>query len=102
MILSFRTDKPGQTGQTQIRLLSGSTLFAILSASFVLITLMVEPHSSNFRVITTNFLGVRICRKITVIYLCRPHTCDTSLIFRELPEMSRKISSKIYHFLPKF
>ena len=24
---------------------------------------MVEPHSSNFRVITTNFLGVRIFRK---------------------------------------
>ena len=28
---------------------------------------MVEPHSSNFRVITTNFLGVRIVRKFTVI-----------------------------------
>ena len=27
---------------------------------------MVEPHSSNFRVITTNFLGVRIFRKFTV------------------------------------
>ena len=27
---------------------------------------MVEPHSSNFRVITTNFLGVRLCRKFTV------------------------------------
>ena len=27
---------------------------------------MVEPHSSNFRVITTNILGVRIFRKITV------------------------------------
>ena len=30
------------------------------------------------------------------------HTCDTSLIFRELPEMSHKISSKTYHFLSKF
>ena len=28
---------------------------------------MVEPHSSNFRVITTNFLGVRIFRKFTVV-----------------------------------
>ena len=28
---------------------------------------MVEPHSSNFRVITTNFLGVRIIRKFTVL-----------------------------------
>ena len=27
---------------------------------------MVEPHSSNFRVITTIFLGVRIFRKFTV------------------------------------
>ena len=26
----------------------------------------VEPHSLNFRVITTNFLGVRIFRKFTV------------------------------------
>ena len=50
MILSFRTDMPGQTVQTQIRLLleersdqglavwSGSALFAIPSASFGLIT----------------------------------------------------------------
>ena len=29
--------------------------------------LMIEPHSSNFRVITTNFFGVRIFRKFTVI-----------------------------------
>ena len=27
---------------------------------------MVEPQSSNFRVITTNFLGARIFRKFTV------------------------------------
>ena len=47
MILSFRTDMSGQTVQTQIRLLlkakgavwSGSTLFAIPSASFGLITI---------------------------------------------------------------
>ena len=30
---------------------------------------MVEPHSSNFRLITTNFLGVRIFRKFTVIWI---------------------------------
>ena len=28
---------------------------------------MVEPHSSNFRVITTNFFGVRIFRKFAVL-----------------------------------
>ena len=38
MILSFRTDRPGQTVQTQIRLLLESTLFAIPSASFGLIS----------------------------------------------------------------
>ena len=30
---------------------------------------MVEPHSSNFRVITTNILGVRIFRTFTVVAL---------------------------------
>ena len=40
MILSFWTDIPGQTVQTQIGAVwSGSTLFAIPSASFGLITL---------------------------------------------------------------
>ena len=29
---------------------------------------MVEPHSSNFRVIITIFLGGRILRKFTVLY----------------------------------
>ena len=36
---------------------------------------MVEPHSSNFRVITTNFLCVRIFRKITV-YHCKQTRCS--------------------------
>ena len=30
---------------------------------------MVEPHSSNFRAIITNFLGVRILRKFTVNWI---------------------------------
>ena len=42
-VLSFRTDRPGQTVQTQVRQLgpvwSGSTLFAIPSASFGCITI---------------------------------------------------------------
>ena len=32
---------------------------------------MVEQHSSNFRVITTNVLGVRIFRKFTVCCLAK-------------------------------
>ena len=49
---------------------------------------MVEPHSSNFRVITTNSLGVRIFRKFTV---CR----DGSRGSREgfLESWTRNISS---------
>ena len=39
MILSFRTDMPGQTVQTQISSSLRSTLFAILSELFELITL---------------------------------------------------------------
>ena len=65
MILSFRTDRSEQTVQTQIRLLleeqSDQGLHCL---PFRLHRLdshsMVEPHSSNFRVITTNVLGVRI------------------------------------------
>ena len=40
-----------------------------------------------------------------ILALCKfssIYTCDTCFIFRELPEMSHKISSKTYHFLPKF
>ena len=33
---------------------------------------MVEPHSSNFGMITANFLGVRIFRKFTVNKLFLP------------------------------
>ena len=51
MFLSFRTDRSGQTVQTQTRLLlavwSGSTLFAIPSASFGCITLR-ESHLIHF------------------------------------------------------
>ena len=40
---------------------------------------MVEPHSSNFRVITTNILGVRIFRKFTVLirFKCESEELDT-------------------------
>ena len=40
---------------------------------------MVEPHSSNFRVITTNFLGVRIFRKFTVVYPSSWCSLDSSV-----------------------
>ena len=63
---------PGQTVQTQIRLLleeqSDQGLHCLPFRLHCLDSLlyMVEPHSSNFRVITTNILGVRIFRKFMV------------------------------------
>ena len=54
MFLSFRTDRSGQTVNSQIRLLldPGSTLFAMPSLSFWAHYSMVEPLCSNFRIIT--------------------------------------------------
>ena len=34
---------------------------------------MVEPHTSNFRVIITNFLSVQKLRIITVMHIIKPH-----------------------------
>ena len=69
MILSFRTDLPGQTVQTQIRLEEQPDQ-GLQCLPFHLIICnyysMVEQHSSHFRVITTNILGFRIFRKFTV------------------------------------
>ena len=67
MILSFQTDMPGQTMQTPslIRVYTICHSVCIVWTHFS----MVEPHSPNFRVITTNVLGVRIFRKFTVV-LC--------------------------------
>ena len=59
----------GQTVQTQIRLLleeQSDQGLHCLPFRLHRFDSMVEPHSSHFRVITTNFLGVRIFRKVTV------------------------------------
>ena len=67
MILSFRTDRPGQTVQTQIRLLLVRVYTVCHSVCIVWTHYsMVEPHSSNLKVIKTNFWGVRIFRKFMV------------------------------------
>ena len=64
---------PGQTVQTQIRLLlqeQSDQVFTVCHSICIVWThcSMVEPHSSNFRVITSKFLGVRIFRKFTVSF----------------------------------
>ena len=66
MILSFRTDMPGQTVQTQIRLLLEEDTVCHSVCIVWTHYAMEEPHSTHFRVITTNFLGVRIFRKFMV------------------------------------
>ena len=49
---------------------------------------MVEPHSSNFRVIRTNFLGVRILRIFTVLFCCLVVTCDHPPVVDNTTEVS--------------
>ena len=69
MILSFRTDRPGQTVQTQIRLLLQEQsdqglhclqfhlhlLEALLYGKASLFKSMVKPRCSNFRMATAKF-----------------------------------------------
>ena len=65
MILSFWTGRPGQTVQTQSSLIRVYTVCHSICIVWTHYS-QVEPHSSNFRVTTTNVLGVRIFRKFTV------------------------------------
>ena len=72
MILSFRTDMPAHTVQPQIRLLLEEQSDQGLHCSPFRLHhwihySMEEPHSSNFKVITTKFLGVRTVRKFTAL-----------------------------------
>ena len=68
MILTFRTIMPEQTVQTQIRLLR---VYTVCHSVCIIWTpySIVEPHNSNYRVISTNLLGVRIFREFTVMYV---------------------------------
>ena len=66
MILSFRTDMPGQTVQTQIRQ-SDQGLHCLPFSLHRLDSLLYGRATwFIFRVITTNFLGVRIFWKFMV------------------------------------
>ena len=74
MILSFRTDRSGQTVQTQIRLLleeqSDQGLHCLQFRLYLLVHYSsVKPSCSNFRVIAANFLGFRIFKIFTVYHL---------------------------------
>ena len=73
MVLSFRTDMPGQTVQTQIRLLLeeeqsdlGLHYFNSVCIFWVHYSL-VKPSCSNVRLIRANVLGVGIFRIFMVI-----------------------------------
>ena len=71
MILSFRTDRPEQTVQTQIRLLlkeqsDQGLRFCHSVCIFKTHFSLVKQFISNFRIITTIFEDVQICMIITV------------------------------------
>ena len=69
---------------------------------------MVQPYSSNFRVITTNFLGVRIFRKFTVVNkvllsmpihpLTIPHACTFSSGINFSGITLSRYHLKLWHF----
>ena len=74
MILSFRTDRSGQTAQTQIRLLlmeqSDQGLHCLLFSADLLDKFSMEtPFCLNFRVIAAKFSGVRKFRNFTVPFV---------------------------------
>ena len=80
MVLSFQTECPGKQCRTRSDCSKRSSLIRVYtvchSVCFVSTHYsMVEPHTSNFRVITTNFLGVRIFRKFTVIRIISECWC---------------------------
>ena len=71
MILSFQTDRPGQTRQTQIRLLLQEQFdqgLHYLQFRLHLLDALLYGKASlfNFRVTTANFAGVQIFRSFTV------------------------------------
>ena len=72
MILDNRTDRSGQTVQTQIRLLLRSSLIRVFTVCYsicIFLTkyLQVWPLCLNFRRITEKFSGVRKFRNFTVL-----------------------------------
>ena len=100
--LMIQTDRPGQTVQTQIRLLleeqsdqglhcRNSLIWVCTVCHSVCIVWthysLVKPHSSNFRVIITNILGVRIFRKFTVNQKECVHKCFQSLSVSEVHKL---------------
>ena len=89
---------PGQTVQNQIRLEQSDQGLHCLPFVCIVPThySMVKPHSSNFRVITTNFLGVRIFRKFTVILMnFRIFIISRSVAFTILKSPQRRIQDMI-------
>ena len=83
IFLSFRTDRSGQTVQTQIR----SSLIRVYTVCNSLCIFWMHysketPSCSTFRVITTNVFSVRIFRKFTVCtfwWLCKSFKSETVL-----------------------
>ena len=71
IFLSFRTDRSGQTQSSLIRVYTVCNFLCIFWMHYSKET----PSCSTFRVITTNFLGVRIFRKFTVLTVYNRGDC---------------------------
>ena len=96
---------PGQTVQTQISLLVEEQSDQGLHCLPFRLHLwthysMVEPHNSNFSVITTNFLGVRIFRKFTVIVTDWAISVDTDKTALCLPLLLHLFGPLMYAKIP--
>ena len=76
MILNFWTNMPRQTVQTPIRVYTVCHSICIVWTHYTI----VEPHSSNVRVITTNILGVQIFRKFTVPLYIKGGYCNDKVL----------------------
>ena len=78
IFLSFRTDRPGQTVQRSslIRVYTVCNSLCIFWMHYS----KEKPSCSTFRVITTNFLGVRIFRKFMVYYITTDYNANGGLL----------------------
>ena len=90
MILSFWTDRPGQTVQTQIRVYTVCNTLCVFWIHYS----KVKPSCSTFRVFTTNFSGVRNFRNFLVAD--QPHP----VIFRQKhPSILREAFLAMYRYV---
>ena len=82
MVLSFRTDRSGQTVQNHIRMIRVYTVCNSVRVFWMHYS-VVKPPCSNFRMINANFSGVRMFRIFVVgSFVGRGHDTGVYLFAR--------------------